>query len=182
MKSVDRILQTWRIRKVVPYLTSASRILDIGTHDGALFRFINCPEAVGIDPNLISDEVPDNGIFIKGFFPDALPDNRQFDVIVMLAVIEHLNAAEQKTLASHCFDFLVSGGRLVLTTPAPLVDKILDILFFLKVIDGMGETHLDHYGFNPRDAIPVFSEAGLQLTVHRRFQFGLNHLLVFEKP
>ena len=60
------------------------------------------------------------------------------------------------------------------------LDGILDVLLRLRIIDGMelGE----HHGFDVADTVPIFQTAGFALTVHRRFQLGLNHLLVFEKP
>jgi hypothetical protein len=39
-----------------------------------------------------------------------------------------------------------------------------------------------HYGFNPRQAISTFQQAGLVLERQSRFQLGLNNLFVFRKP
>lgn len=185
MKALDRFLQSWRIRRAKPFLAGANRVLDIGTHDGALFDAISAQTCVGIDPNLVVEPGPsDCRLLIKGFFPTDLPEKagEEFDAICILAVLEHLDAEVQAQMAADCYRCLSPGGKVVITTPSPLVDGILDVLFALKLIDAMGETHEDHYGFDPGQVIPVFEGAGFSTDCHRRFQLGLNHLFVFSKP
>ena len=63
----------------------------------------------------------------------------------MLAVLEHVQPAEQPVFAAACAKHLRPGGLLVVTTPAPAVDLILDVLTFLRLIDGMSLEQ--HYGF-----------------------------------
>ena len=181
MKTVDRILQRMRISKAVQHLHGCARVLDIGTHDGALFNQLDCVVGIGIDPHLQPVTSAPHVQLIQGFFPDALPDSKPFDGIAMLAVLEHLQPDAQKALARACAASLVDGGKMVLTTPSPAVDAILDVLYFFRVIDAMGEAHDDHYGFNPVLTIPLFEQCGLRLIIHQRFQLGLNHLFVFEK-
>ena len=54
MKPADRILQQWRIRKILPYLKPNDRVLDIGSAQGVLFARAPwlAPNSVGIDPAL----------------------------------------------------------------------------------------------------------------------------------
>lgn len=182
MKALDRFLQTWRINIAAKHVTKADKILDVGTHDGALFRTVGSEFSVGVDPNLVEPvpDLNDNIKLIRGLFPGVVDDS-DFDAIVILAVIEHLDAATQKQLAANCFQYLKPGGKVIVTTPSPAVDTILDILFFFKIIDGMGGTHDDHYGFDPADTVPVFEGAGFSTKHTSRFQLGLNNLFVFEK-
>lgn len=181
MKFADRILQTWRLKKAVAHLAVDDKIIDIGTHDGALFRFVGGPGSVGIDPNLVSPIANTQAKFVRGFFPQDLEAENDFDAVVALAMIEHIDHHTQVQLAKDCYQYLREGGKVIVTTPSPFVDKILDVLFFLKVIDGMGGTHEDHYGFEPMDAVPIFESAGFVTEVVSRFQFGLNYLMVFRK-
>jgi len=178
----------------LPFLQGAQRILDIGTHDGTLFEYLSKANrgnpsvtvtGVGIDPKLVPGKQLPGICLIEGFFPEALAeapvDNPSFNAIAMLAVLEHIPREQQQKLAVDCHDCLETGGRVIITTPSPLVDKILDVLFFLKIVDAMGETHDEHYGFEPSETIGLFESKGFRLIHQSRFELGLNHLYVFEK-
>jgi hypothetical protein len=39
----------------------------------------------------------------------------------------------------------------------------------------------EHYGFVPAHTLRVFAEPDFRLLTHRKFQFGLNNLFVFER-
>jgi SAM-dependent methyltransferase len=181
MKAIDRFLQRWRIRKARRFIAPGSRVLDIGCADGALFRQIpEIGEGVGVDPDLPSPAptLPHTHLF-RGLFPHALPDDRPFDVITLLAVLEHVPAESQRILAADCARYLVPGGHLVITVPAPFVDHILAVLRTLRLIHGMALE--EHYGYDPRQTPTVFAVGGLELFQARRFQLGLNNLFVFKK-
>ena len=182
MKALDVLLQNWRIDKARPYVAPGARVLDIGCDDGALFRRFAelIGEGVGIDDDLAAPVRSDRYHLIPGHFPQDLEDGRPFDVIALLAVLEHVPEERQHGLAEACAKHLVPGGHLVVTTPSPLVDPILDALKLLRLIDGMALE--EHYGFEPAQTPGIFERAGLVLVKARRFQLGLNNLFVFEKP
>jgi len=180
MKALDRLLQSWRIAKIRPFLNSGARVLDIGCADGALQR--QAPvlgEYIGIDPAIDRTLHTDGGTLIKGTFPDDLPDKRAFDAITMLAVLEHIPAEAQAPLADACRRFLRPGGLALITVPSPWVDSVLAVLKFLRVIDGMSLE--EHYGFDVRQVPACFAAPAFQLVKHRRFQLGLNNLFVFRR-
>lgn len=180
MKLLDKLLQRWRIKKAAAYIPEGAAVLDIGSSDGALFQQLGkkISHGTGIDPDLEADRSGENFRLIKGFFPQALGQQRTFDVITMLAVLEHIPPAEQKLLAEHCASCLKPGGLLLITVPSHMVDRILAFLRFLRLIDGMSLEQ--HYGFRPSDTIAVFSPY-LRLEKRKYFQLGLNNLFVFRK-
>lgn len=157
--------------------------LDIGTADGALFKNLRYLRGVGIDLKPWVAKFPENAKFLQGKFPEVLSSlpkkQRKFDAIVLLAVMEHIPQTEQQALVRGIHKHLQKGGYVILTIPSPLVDYILDVLKFLRLIDGMEDEQ--HYGFEPQRAIPIFELNGFKLHRHRRFQLGLNHLFVFTK-
>lgn len=181
MKALDRVLQNWRIAKARPYVQQHSRVLDLGCGDGALFRSIEpaFTEGVGIDPTL--DRSVDNGRWrlIAGRFPEDLAEEAPFDVITLLAVLEHVPADEQKRWVDACTKLLKPGGHVVITVPSPLVDWILAVLKRTRLIDGMSLE--EHYGFHPSRVPALFSNGQLDLVAARKFQFGCNNLFVFRK-
>lgn len=181
MKALDRLLQRWRIAKTRPYIATGARVLDVGCSDGVLFRQLSerIGEGVGIDDDLEAPMKTTNIELIPGTFPDSLLDREPFDVITMLAVLEHVPRERQPIVARGCAHHLRPGGYLVITTPEPVVDRILDALKFLHLIDGMSLD--EHYGFEPGETPAIFAAQGLRLVSRRKFQLGLNNLFVFRR-
>jgi SAM-dependent methyltransferase len=168
--------------KVRQFLARDGRVLDIGCADGALFRQFGhqMREFVGIDSTLERSIEAGRCRLLAGHFPDDLPDCEPFDTITMLAVLEHVPSGQQPRCAVACTRILKPGGYLIVTTPYPVVDRILVLLKQLRLLDGMSLE--EHYGFQPRNVRPLFSSAGLELVTSRRFQLGCNNLFVFRKP
>ena len=72
MTWLDQLLQRWRVRMALAELPQAPRLLDIGTHDGTVFRLTGAT-GVGIDPELIEAPALPGVTLVKGFFPVDLP-------------------------------------------------------------------------------------------------------------
>lgn len=181
MKRLDRVLQQWRARKAARFIEPRAAVLDIGCADGALFRSLKgFGESVGVDPDL---EVPATPIphltVYKGLFPTALPRPMTFDVITMLAVLEHVPAESLHKLALDCAAHLKPGGRLIITVPAAAVDYLLAVLKWLHLIDGMSLEQ--HHGFEARSTPKIFEPSGFDLIADKRFQLGFNNLFVFQR-
>jgi 2-polyprenyl-3-methyl-5-hydroxy-6-metoxy-1,4-benzoquinol methylase len=181
MKSIDRLLQRWRISKARRFIKTGARVLDIGSADGALFRQlkISGAQGMGIDPTLKSNAVADGVPLIAGFFPKDIPVVEPFDVITMLAVLEHFPPAQYEDLRRGCVEFLKPGGRLIITVPSPAVDHILSALKFLKLIDGMSLE--EHHGYEVNRTPEIFPAENFRLLKRATFQLGLNNLFVFER-
>jgi len=186
MTALDRLIQRLRIREAKRFLKPGMRVLDIGCADGALFDQVpNLGGYVGLDPAL-PPSLTSPGLwigsgrrrFVRGHFPDDVPEGPPFDAITLLAVLEHLDETAQAKLATGCADKLKPGGLLIVTVPAPVVDRILDVLMFLRLVDGMAAE--EHHGFDVRQTPSLFERAGLRLIVEKRFEMGLNHLFVFQ--
>ena len=135
---------------------------------------------IGIDPFLDNIIKTDRYILLPGYFPDALKKEEKFDAITMLAVIEHIPKKKLSELANIITKYLHQAGKLIITVPSPKVDHIIDLLMFLKILDGMDVDA--HYGYDYTETEKIFTENGfLKLIKHQKFQLGLNNLFVFEK-
>lgn len=180
MKGFDRFLQRKRIEKARPYIHPGHRILDIGCGEGALFKLLgeNFLRGVGIDPTLNEKVSTAKYDLMPGLFPQDLHTTEKFDIIIMLAVIEHFPDHQMKSLEENCNRFLVEKGRVIITVPSELVDYILKVLIFFRIVDGMALE--EHHGFKPNDTITLFSKE-FKLIKREKFQLGLNNLFVFER-
>jgi SAM-dependent methyltransferase len=180
---LDRVGTDWRIRKASKYIERGSRVLDIGCGDGSLFRLMGerFASGVGVDPHAPSNTGDQRFRFIRESYPcpEELPEDESFDVIVCLAMLEHVRRDDQPALANGCFRHLRAHGRLILTVPSPRVDPIVDVVRFLHL--GKGVACHEHFGYHPRETSPLFSSNGFTLLRHERFELGLNNLFVFEK-
>jgi 2-polyprenyl-3-methyl-5-hydroxy-6-metoxy-1,4-benzoquinol methylase len=181
VKTVDRILQRWRISKARPFLSEGQRVLDIGSSDGALFQTLQFLGAgcVGIDPGLPGNVHEARYSLLAGEFPRDMPEGEQFDAITMLAVLEHFPSHEYGTLSAGCRRFLKPGGKLIITVPSPRVDDVLRVLIALRLAHGMSLE--EHHGYDVHQTDAIFRLPEFRLLHYKPFQLNLNHLFVFER-
>lgn len=181
MRLLDRALQQRRIHHALRFLPGQVRLIDIGAFHGELFRALGTRliEGFGVEP-VLAQRLQESAYAIEpGFFPAVRPATGGWDAITMLAVLEHVPAAQQAGLADACHELLREGGRLIITVPSPQVDRILALLKFVRLVDGMSLE--EHHGYRPEDTRTLFAPPRFWLRAHARFQLGVNHLFVFEK-
>lgn len=178
-KAVDRLLASMRFEKVKPYISNGARLLDVGAGDGSFIRKLNghVDSAVGIDPLLKTPVAFGTCRFVPGYFPQDLANDESFDVITMLATIEHIPSDCLSAVEAACWKLLSPGGQLIITVPHPFVDKILYVLKFFRFINGQALE--EHYGFVPETLLDYFRR--WQLVKKARWQLGCNYLYVFQK-
>ena len=181
MKKIDLYLQDKRLQKTEPYITKGKSVLDIGSNNGDLFHYYKKKgiqiQGVGIDPNCIEEKQTETFSLVRDYFPSPKVTGK-FDVITILAVIEHIPESQMNTFIQACKESLREDGVIIITVPHPFVDGILHVLGWLRLIDGM-ETD-QHYGLKISTMKKLFQQNGLQLVRHRYFQFGLNNLFIFK--
>ncbi|MCU0653456.1 MAG: class I SAM-dependent methyltransferase [Candidatus Pacebacteria bacterium] len=184
MKFIDKALRRWRVGvalRAMPNLVES--VFDIGCDDGYLLRKIKGEDLRldGCDPRLSIKFVSSNSRLLQGFFPSVLDESKgwgKYDTIFALSVFEHFTEGDLKKTSQKISELLTDKGRLIVTVPHPFVDKILDSLMLLKLIDGQAVE--EHHGFDPESLVSMLS-SHLQLKFRKKFQLGLNNLFVFEK-
>ena len=137
-----------------------TNVFDIGCADGFLLKKLShlTKRQDGVDPRLFADSVGPNSELKKGFFPSAVEEHQMkgnYDAIFALAVFEHFSEEDIQRSATVIAKMLSPAGRLILTVPHPFVDTILDVLHFLRLIDGQALE--EHHSFSPETLINYFS-------------------------
>jgi len=177
MQFIDRFLQGWRCRKAAAWVPAGARVLDIGCHHGEFFEMLGdrIGPSVGLDPNA-PERATSRYELRRLAFRDKLPfPDASFDVVSMLALIEHV--PNRPELIRECRRVVADGGRVIVTVPRPAVDGIVLALVRLRLAHGMSIE--EHTGFDPEQLPVEFEEAGFRLVCRRRFQLGLNNVMVF---
>lgn len=180
MTRLDIILRNWRIHQAGKFIGQGAVLLDIGTGDGAIFeRVEKISRGVGIDPQIQKSTTGRHYHLLPGHFPEEFTYQERFDVITMLAALEHFPQTGYDSLARGCFQFLKPEGMLIITVPSMIVDHLLKMMSLLGLVDGI---KLDeHHGFDPQQTKAIFSAPFFRLIHHERFQLGLNNLFIFRR-
>jgi len=181
MRWLDRKIRDARFARAKPFVEPGDDVVDVGCADGEMFRqwdgFIG--RGIGIDPDISTPTTVGRHVLRPGSFPDDVDADLRADVVVMLAVLEHVPPDKFGEICATCAQVLRPGGRVIITVPSPFVDRILDVLIRLRLLDGM---HADeHHGFVPSDTLEIFANGPFDLVCDQRFQFGLNNLYVFRR-
>jgi SAM-dependent methyltransferase len=179
VKSLDRLLRTWRTRVALRKMpTGADAVLDIGCGDGHLLGSLRARREALIRrcPGFRGD-----GLSWFRMFPGDLARlglRGPYDAVFALAVFEHLDDQELRAARAVLPELLKPGGRLIVTVPHPLVDRILDVLMLLRLIDGQAVE--EHHGFDP-GRLTELASGQVRLVSRSSFQLGLNNVFVFER-
>jgi SAM-dependent methyltransferase len=155
-------------------------VLDIGCHQGEFLASLGdrIGPSIGLDPLTTAQETAHYRL-VPGMFRAPMPfPDASFDAIVMLATLEHI--VDKEPLARDCWRLLRPGGRVIITVPSGFVDVIVHFLCKIRLADGMSLE--EHHGYDPRTTPQVFGRFGFALERWKRFQLGLNHLFVLQKP
>jgi len=178
---LEPLLRKMRIRRVLPYIREHRncRLLDIGCGWDA--RFLKSVEpyigaGVGVDfkaPELVEGKIRTERLTLQDCLPYA---DSSFDLVTMLAVLEHLEQPEAILREIH--RVLCPGGKLVLTVPSKAARPVLEFLAFRLGVVSRAEI-ADHKIYYDRDSLSLLLRlAGFTLRRHRYFQLGMNNFCV----
>lgn len=168
-------LRARRLAAARPFVTG--RVLDAGCGIGELAAFVDPDRYLGFDPNAQYIATARQRHPRHRFEADG-PHEGQYDTVVSLAVIEHIEdpAGFLRNLAER----LAPQGRLVISTPHPRFERLYEIGARLGLFNQHASD--DHEDLLDRRRLDMIGkEAGLRLSRYRRFLFGANQLAVYER-
>lgn len=171
-KVVDRAIED-SLRK--------GKILDIGCGSSPFFlNSINFKEKYGIDKN-VNEENHDK-IKIKKYCIDSsknLPFNDNFfNVITLLAVIEHIDEKSAIFIFKEALRLLKLGGCMIMTTPSRSAKNVLKIMSLLNLVSR--EEIDEHKQFYTKKILTeqlVYSGFNHEKININRFELGFNFIV-----
>lgn len=178
---LESFLRAQRLRRVLPYVKAYKdcKLLDIGC--GWEARLLKSVEpyihmGVGIDfkaPSINSKKIQT----ISTTLDSTLPfEDNSFDLISMLAVMEHLD--QPLSILRECARVLRPGGGILLTVPSWQAKPVLEFLAFRLGIVSPEEIRDHKRYFNRADLYRLFDQVdSLEISKHQYFQLGFNNQL-----
>lgn len=128
---------------------------------------------------LLRKNYPDATFYARNLDKDSLGLDRQFDCILMVALIEHL--FNQQHVMAGVADALKPGGTIVVTTPTPFGNDVVHRiggwlgLFASLAVD-------DHIVIYNRHRFGIMAkEIGLEITSYKTFQLSCNQVVTLSR-
>ncbi len=173
-------LRTQRANQLIPVELRSGRILDIGCGSFPYFLAHTAfEEKFAVDQlQMPAETAHQNQI---EFFSLNLNDeprlpfaSEYFDVVTLLAVVEHLNPDSMALLFQEACRVLKPGGLVVLTTPAAWSDGLLQFMARIGLVSAE-EIHEHAFAYT----LPLigwhFGQAGFQMS---KLEFGYFELML----
>jgi 2-polyprenyl-3-methyl-5-hydroxy-6-metoxy-1,4-benzoquinol methylase len=170
-------LRKQRIKAIKPFLKG--KILDIGCGSGILATLVSPDLYKGFDIDITSINQANKNYPNHSFCLELPSENENFDIIVLLATIEHVaSPVEFLTFISKYLKKDPSGS-IILTTPNPAFEKIYSFGVYLGLFSKhANEEHEELIGFTRIKEIADL--CNLEISLYKRFLFGANQLVSFK--
>jgi ubiquinone/menaquinone biosynthesis C-methylase UbiE len=176
---IDHVIARMRFRAAYPHIRPGSRVCDLGCGlEAAFLDYASDRIAMGVGlDDQVADGVEGRWKRVRGDLREPLPfPDGHFDHVVMLAVLEHLTEPEK--VLREAYRVITPGGSLIMTWPSSMVDPILNVLHALHFVSDEMESD-EHQKRIPVETLQqMLQRIGFQRFIHRRFEFGLNNLMV----
>jgi 2-polyprenyl-3-methyl-5-hydroxy-6-metoxy-1,4-benzoquinol methylase len=173
-----------RLNKVLPYISG--RVLDVGCLNGEIIPLLGdgAVEYVGVDINRGAIEAmkvryPEHEFFCLDVQEEAVPGGEPFETLVVLATIEHLE--DPDAFLERYVPLMGPRALIVITTPSPWGERMHRMLQKVHITrKSIKELH--HTIFPLRGLEQLMTRHGLDVIRARRFELGMNQLIVARKP
>lgn len=159
-RTFESFLQNARFSRALPYIKGD--VLDFGGNEGELKKFVK-------------------GEYTLVNYDHAPMENKTFDTIIALAVIEHIPVQDVWDVFGKFKYKLKPKGQLLLTTPTPLAKPLLEFMAFINILDKHNIEEHKHY-WTKKEIMELASQNGFTVKKYKRFQLGFNQMAVLEQP
>jgi 2-polyprenyl-3-methyl-5-hydroxy-6-metoxy-1,4-benzoquinol methylase len=173
-------LRSRRIAIARPYVDQGE-ILDVGCGTGELASYVDSARYLGVDQDeesiaIAQEKFPSHHFVTLAEFRSTRNES-QFDQIVGLAVIEHVDDPQKWLVWLRTL--LKRSGRVILTTPHPSVRRLHEFGAGLGLFSVEGAKEHREL-INRRRMIELAQASGFQIRHFQKFLLGCNQLFVLE--
>jgi 2-polyprenyl-3-methyl-5-hydroxy-6-metoxy-1,4-benzoquinol methylase len=171
-------LRSRRIAAVKPFLGDGD-LLDMGCGTGELARDVDPTRYLGVDRDeesiaIAKKRFPTHRFLTLDEFSSA-PNQKQFDQVIGLAIIEHVDDPQQ--WLGWLRAFLKPAGRVILTTPHPSMRHLHEFGAAIGLFSREGAK--EHRELIDRHRMTELADAsGFRIQDFRPFLFGCNQLFI----
>ncbi len=161
-------LRAQKVNSLIPSRLRKGRVLDIGCGTYPYFLAHTAfQEKYGVDQIPMKSSLADQ-LNIVNFTLDlnqqpALPfEDNFFDLVTLLAVVEHLNPPSMALLFTEICRVLKTGGMVIMTTPAAWSDGLLHAMAHINLVSAE-EIHEHVYAYTLPLIGWYFGQAGFSM-------------------
>lgn len=178
---LEPLLRRMRMSKILPVIKKfpTCTLLDIGCGWEAKFLLDAEPyifQGVGVDfkaPEINTGKVTTLRLHLSERLPFS---DSSFDVVTMLAVLEHLDSPEN--IVQEIRRVLRPGGIFAGTVPSKISKPVLEFLAFRLGIVNPSEIRDHKCYYDKASLVRLFSSAGFSNVEHSVFQLGMNNFFM----
>lgn len=182
MYPLEPILSAIRLLVAQPFIQKDAIVCDVGCGESArLLNYVKTKikQGIGLD-ELVTPHKEGNLVFkTVDVNKEKLPlKNESVTVVTLLAVIEHVKYPDK--LVKEAYRILKKDGVLIMTTPSPQNEALLNLLSKLKLVDPyMIDQHQTYFDLKLLSELATKNKFMVKKT--QTFELGLNLLLVAQK-
>jgi len=181
---LEPILRNMRISRVLPTIKEYKNchMLDIGCGwEAKLLTSVEkyISSGIGIDfkaPDFNNEKITTLQVKLDKKLPFG---NESFDVVSMLAVLEHLDNPYK--IIQEVKRVLKVNGKLIITVPSIYSKPVLEFLSYKLKIVNEDEIRDHKKYYNKYLLYKLFNKAGLEIEIHKYFQLYMNNFCVIQK-
>ncbi len=184
MKIILDILMKERNKQVLKFLKQGENILELGCGSAPLINILKKEQKyTGIDLNktlirTLKKKHPKCRFYRFNLEKDKILLKEKYDIILLIAFLEHMKNPDN--LFGQIKKNLQKGGVIVLTTPTKPGDFLNTIGAYIG-LTSMSAVHDHEKIYNKKDIDELCRRNGLQLIYYKKFEFGLNQVIVLGK-
>ena len=177
-------MRRMRISRIIPVLKrfESCDLLDVGCGwEARLLRDVESYIGTGVGIDFKAPEIKTGKIStFSQRIHDTLPfQDESFDVVTMLAVLEHLD--EPMAVLGEIRRVLRNGGLLAGTVPSVTSKPVLEFLAYRLGVVNPVEIRDHKAYYNKKSLAALFATAGFVDFHHSYFQLGFNNFFIVRK-